>query len=45
MNSCFLLNLEKKLVQIHLVIFEKKNAKVPLIPKNDIIKSKAKLLQ
>jgi len=38
MNKCFLLNPEKKLMQIHLVIFEK-NA--PLIPKNDVTEPKA----
>jgi len=41
MNKCFLLNPEKKLAQIHLVIFEK-NA--PLIPKNDVTEPKASLL-
>jgi len=37
----FLLNLEKNLEQIWLVVFEK-NA--PLIPKNDITEPKARLL-
>jgi len=44
MNKCFLLNPEKILAQIRLV-FEK-NAKIaPLIPKNDVIESKARLLE
>jgi len=41
MNKCFLLNYEKNLVQIRLVILEK-NA--PLILKNDVIKQKARVL-
>jgi len=41
MNKYFLLNPEKKLAQIHLVVFEK-NA--PLIPKNDITEPKARKL-
>jgi len=41
MNKCFLLNPEKLLVQIRIVVFEK-NA--PLIPKNDVTEPKAKLL-
>jgi len=41
MNKCFLLNPEKKLAQIRLVVFEK-NA--PLIPKNDVTEPKARLL-
>jgi len=38
MNKCFLLNPEKNLAQIRLVIFEK-NA--PLFPKNDVTEPKA----
>jgi len=41
MNKCFLLNSEKKLAQIRLVVFEKK---APLIPKNDVTEPKARLL-
>jgi len=41
MNKCVLLNLKKKLAQIHLVVFEK-NAL--LIPKNDVTEPKAGLL-
>jgi len=41
MNKRFLLNPEKNLAQIRLVILEK-NA--PLIPKNDVTEPKAKLL-
>jgi len=40
-SKCFLLNSEKNLAQIHLVIFEK-NA--PLIPKNDVTEPKARRL-
>jgi len=44
MNTCFLLNPEKKLAQIRLVVF-KKNAKMhTLIPKNDVTEPKARLL-
>jgi len=41
MNKCFLLNPEKKLAQVRLVVFEK-NA--PSIPKNDVTEPKARLL-
>jgi len=41
MNKCFLLNPEKNLTQICLVVFEK-NA--PLIPKNMVTEPKARLL-
>jgi len=41
MNKCFLLNPEKILAQIRLVVFEK-NAS--LIPKNDVTEPKARLL-
>jgi len=41
MNKCFLLNPEKKLALIRLVVFEK-NA--PLIPKNDVNAPKVRLL-
>jgi len=40
-NKCFLLNREKKLAQIRLVVFEKI---APLIPKNDVTEPKARLL-
>jgi len=41
MNKCFLLNPEKNLAQIRLVVFEK-NAS--LVPKSDVTEPKAKLL-
>jgi len=41
-NKCFVLNREKNLAQIRLVVFEK-NA--PLIPKNDVTDPKARLLE
>jgi len=41
MNKCFLLNPEKNMAQIHVVVFEK-NA--PLIMKNDVTEQKARLL-
>jgi len=41
MNKHFLLNHEKNLVQIRLVVFEK-NA--PLIPKNDVTEPKASIV-
>jgi len=41
MNKCFLLNPEKKLAQIRLVVFEK-NA--PLIPENNVTELKARRL-
>jgi len=40
-NKCFLLNPEKNLAQIRLVVFEKN---VPLIPKNDVTDPKTKRL-
>jgi len=40
MNKCFLLNPEKNLVQIRLVVFEKTRT---LIPKNDVTESTARL--
>jgi len=40
MNKCFLLNPEKNLTQIRLVVFEKNAI---LIPKNDVIEPKARL--
>jgi len=45
MNKCFLLNPEKNLVQIHLVVFEKnaKNAHT-LIPKSDATEPKVRRL-
>jgi len=44
MNKCFLLNPEKKLAQIRLDVFEKNTKNAPLIPKNDVIESKARLI-
>jgi len=44
MNKCFLLNPEKNLTQIHLVVFQKNAITVHLIPKNDVTEPKAKLL-
>jgi len=41
MNKCFLLNLKKKLAQIHLVIFEKNGFQ---FRKNDVTEPKARLL-
>jgi len=41
MNKCFLVNPEKNLAQIRLVVYEK-NA--PSIPKNDVTDLKARLL-
>jgi len=38
MNKCFILNPEKNLTQIRLVVFEKST---PLIPKNDVTEPKA----
>jgi len=43
MNKCFLLNPEKNLAQIRLVIFEKDAKNAPLIPKNDVTEPKARL--
>jgi len=53
-NKCFLLYLEKNLVQIRLVVFENKALLIPkndvteniafLIPKNDVTELKAGLL-
>jgi len=40
-NKCFLLNPEKNLAQIRLVVFE---INAPLIPKNDVTEPKARLL-
>jgi len=39
MNKCFLLNPEKKLAQIRLVVFE---INAPLIPKNNVTEPKAR---
>jgi len=36
MNKCFLLNPEKNLAQICLVVFEKNAKNAPLILKNDV---------
>jgi len=43
MNQRFLLNLEKKLAQIYLFVFEKKLKTHTSIPKNDVIEPKARL--
>jgi len=40
MNKCFLLNPEKNLVQIRLVVFEKNAKNAPLLPKNDVTEPK-----
>jgi len=40
-TSCFLLNPEKNLMQIRLVIFDNNT---PLIPKDDVTEPKARLL-
>jgi len=44
MNKCFLLNPEKNLAQIRLVVFKKNAKNAPLIQKNDVTEPKAKLL-
>jgi len=44
MNKYFLLNSEKNLAQIRLVVFEKNVKTNTLIPKNDITEPKARLL-
>jgi len=41
MNKCFLLNPEKKMAQIRLVVFE---INAPLIPKNDVTEPKDRRL-
>jgi len=43
-NKCFLLNPEKKLAQIDLVVFEKNAKMQTLIPKNDVTVPKARRL-
>jgi len=43
-KKCFLLNPEKILAQIHLVVFEKILKSTPLILKNDTTELKARLL-
>jgi len=43
-NKCFLLNPEKNLAQIRLVIFEKNAKTHTFISKNDVTKPKARLL-
>jgi len=40
MNKYFLLNPEKSLAQIRLVVFEKIEKNAPLIPKNDVTEPK-----
>jgi len=44
MNMCFLLDPEKYLTQIRLVVVEKNAKKHTLIPKNDVTDPKARLL-
>jgi len=44
MNKCFLLNREKKVTHIRLVVFEKNAKTHTLIPKNDDTEPKARLL-
>jgi len=44
MNKCFLLNLEKNLAQIRLVVFEKNAKNAALILKIDVTEPKARLL-
>jgi len=39
-----ILNLEKSLAQIRLVVFEKNAKNEPLIPKNDVAEPKTRLL-
>jgi len=43
-NKYFLLNPEKKLTKIRLVVFEKNAKTAPLIPKNDVTEPKVRLL-
>jgi len=40
MNKCFLLNLEKNLAQIRLVVFKKNSKNAPFISKNDATEPK-----
>jgi len=44
-KKCFLLNPEKNLAQIRLVVFEKIEKNASLIPKNDVTEPKARLLK
>jgi len=44
MNKCFLLNPEKNLAHIRLVLFEKNAKTRTLIPKNNVTEPKARLL-
>jgi len=44
MNKYFLINTEKNLAEIRLVVFEKKAKNTPLFPTNDVIETTAKLL-
>jgi len=44
MNKCFLLNPDKNLVHIRLVVFEKNAKTHTIISKNDVNKQKARLL-
>jgi len=43
-NKCFLLNPEKNLAEIRLVVFEKNAKKHTLIPKNDVTDPKTRRL-
>jgi len=43
-DKCFLLNPEKKLAQIRIVVFKKNAKTAPLIPKNDVTELKARFL-
>jgi len=44
MNKCFLLNPEKNLAQIRLVVFENNAKNAPLIPKNNVTEPNTSLL-
>jgi len=44
MNKCFLVNPEKKLAHIHIVVFDKNAKDAPTLPKNDVTEPKARLL-
>jgi len=42
MNKCFLINPEKKLAQIRLIVFEKNAKNASLMPKNNVTEPKAR---
>jgi len=42
MNKCFLINPEKNLAQIRLVVFKKNAKNAPLIPENDVTEPKVR---